>query len=106
MFFYEIGVLLKNRYLPDKYIIFLLFLVFILICLTGYPVLDMWKNDLHHGNYLVWYLYMGLISISLIRIGKCYNKPIPVINWIGNNAMIIFGTHWIVLSIIKTLGNL
>ena len=103
LFYYEVGKFCKKRTFSHKHGIFLLIGFIPLIIITGYPVVDVWKNELYNGCYFMWFIYMALLSIFVTELSSLYNSPILILNWAGRNALIIFATHWIVLSSLKTI---
>ena len=103
LFFYEQGVLLKQKTFKLSYTVIGVAVVTIMILFTGFPVLDMWKNELHSGHYLVWLIYMGIVNIALSNIFS-YNKKIFLLTYAGRYSLEILSLHWIVLSCLKALN--
>lgn len=105
LFFYALGLYYREHNIKSHNFCLLSTCSLLLILCTGYPVLDVWTNKIHHGSYYIWFLYMATLSIGIFKYGKYFNSPIVLFHNVGRNSMIIFATHWIVLSIMKSIFN-
>ena len=77
-------------------------IVYAVGCVSGFPIVNMWPNDLVRGNYLLW-IPIAFFCIVFFNVlcQKLYDYVrIKPIEWIGKNAMIIYVSHMLVVSTI------
>lgn len=80
-------------------------LVYIVGCVWGFPVVDMWPNELLAGQYLLWIPVSLCCIITFNAVCRWIIHLIPVkpIEFVGKNAMTIYVVHCIVFVSVATL---
>ena len=76
-------------------------LVYILGCIFGFPIVDMWPNQLVAGNYLLWIpvAFCCIVTFNAIcRLVAQYIRVKPI-EWVGENAMTIYVAHILIVTL-------
>lgn len=81
----------------NKKIFSLSLLLLLAICNIEIPVFDIHSNVLTKGNYILWILYSLAACIIINNVFKFMGGG--ALRYIGQNAMTIYVTHWIVIVI-------
>lgn len=102
--FFTVGYAMRD-YEQKWLVIVPCILVYVLGCVFGFPIVDMWPNQLVAGNYLLWipsalcciiaYNALCQWTYQFIRI-----KPIELV---GKNAMMIYVIHILIVTIFVDL---
>lgn len=74
-------------------------LVMIVFFAKGVPYVVMRSNELIYGDYFLWFLYSLCACIVVNNIFKIVKRQSWLLHYIGENAMNIYLTHWIVITI-------
>jgi surface polysaccharide O-acyltransferase-like enzyme len=77
-------------------------IVYTVGCVYGFPIVEMWPNDLVRGSYLLW-IPIAFLCILFFNVvcQKLYDYiRIKPVEWIGKNAMKIYVSHMLVVSTI------
>ena len=80
----------------NKKIFSLILLLLIDICNIEIPVFYIHSNVLTKGNYILWIIYSLAACIVINNVFKLIGGG--ALRYIGQNAMIIYLTHWIVIT--------
>ena len=76
-------------------------LVYVLGCIFGFPVVDMWPNEVVTGNYLLWIpvAFCCIVTFNAIcRLVAQYIRVKPI-EWVGQNAMTIYVAHILIVTL-------
>lgn len=76
-------------------------LVYVLGCIFGFPVVDMWPNEVVTGNYLLWIpvAFCCIVTFNAIcRLVAQYIRVKPI-EWMGQNAMTIYVVHILIVTL-------
>lgn len=77
-------------------------IVYVLGGSFGFPIVDMWPNDVVAGNYLLWIpvAFCCIVTFNAIcRIISQYIRIKPI-EWIGQNAISIYVIHSLIITLI------
>lgn len=77
-------------------------IVYLIGCVVGFPMVDMWPNKVVNGNYMLWIpvaFSCILIFNSVCRFIYSYIRVKPL-EWIGQNAMTIYVSHILIISVV------
>ena len=100
--FFVLGYGLKE-YENKWWLIIPCLLVYIVCCFTGFPMVDMMFNKLIAGHYLLWIpvALCGIVTFNTICRFTCKYISVRPIEIVGENAMIIYVTHILILLTIQ-----
>lgn len=106
VFFYSVGYLIKEvQY--KRPIIIVSVIVHVLIITLYFSFVDMFKNNLIEGSYLLWMVsgVSGCIIINNVfkKLVSYYNYTFPILNYIGVNSMSFFAMHMWIIIIMKEM---
>lgn len=80
-------------------------LVYIVGCVWGFPVVDMWPNKLLAGQYLLWIPVSLCCIIVFNEVCRWITRLVQLkpIEWVGKNAMTIYVVHCMVYVTVSTI---
>lgn len=80
-------------------------IVYVLGGIFGFPIVDMWPNDVVAGNYLLWIpvAFCCIVTFNAVcRIISQYIRIKPI-EWVGSNAISIYVIHALIITMIVEL---
>ena len=79
--------------------------VYILGCIFGFPIVDMWPNEVVTGNYLLWIPVAFGCVVTFNAACKWITQYIRIkpIEWVGQNAMTIYVVHVLIVKLLVEL---
>lgn len=80
-------------------------IVYVLGGIFGFPIVDMWPNDVVAGNYLLWIpvAFCCIVTFNAVcRIISQYIRIKPI-EWVGQNAISIYVIHALIITMIVEL---
>ena len=100
--FFTLGYAIRD-YEDKLWIIIPSVIIYLLCCLLGFPIVDMYSNNLSSGSYFLWIpvAFICIIAINgICRYASRYIriKPIEIV---GRNAMPIFLSHMLICSLVE-----
>lgn len=109
--FFTLGYAFRDN--DNKWLRLLGLIVYFICCFIGFPVVDMLDNSLRSGNYLLWIpiTFCCILAFNfLCKLLYKYSshqilKLLSFIEWIGNNAMPFYVTHFIIVEIVSFFLN-
>ena len=108
IFFFYIGYIFKSEIEKSKYttlVLWISIVIYGIVQFFWFSGFDFRVNTLSSGNYFVYVLsaLCGLVLIYFLGKKIDYIKPI---NYIGENSMVYFVAHWLILFFIMNTMNL
>ena len=102
--FFTLGYALRD-WEQKWWLIALSVLVYIVGCVWGFPVVDMWPNKLVAGQYLLWIPVSLCCIITFNAVCRWITCLIQVkqMEWVGKNAMTIYVVHCMVYVTVSTI---
>lgn len=73
--------------------------VYILGCIFGFPIVDMWPNEVITGNYLLWIpvAFCCIVAFNAVCRWITSVARVKPIEWVGQNAMTIYVVHILIV---------
>lgn len=96
--FYCLGDVFSIKQFEKKYFT-MSCLIVIAFLVTRFPYVVMRSNKLIYGDYLLWFLYSFCACIVVNNVFKMIKKQNRILLYMGKNAMNIYLTHWIVITV-------
>ena len=80
-------------------------IVYVLGCVFGFPMVEMLSNNLLEGNYLLWIpvTFCCIFSFNSLCKYICKNVRLFFVEYIGQNAMLIYLSHALIYVTISKL---
>lgn len=110
--YFLIGYLLKNKEQEKIVFLFSTFFYLLVLCLyyigkIGFPFLYMHANKMHSGSYILFFpmALAGIVMINNIFFILCKHIKFRILEYVGNNALNFYVTHWILLIIISFIAK-
>lgn len=75
----------------------------IVLAIYNPSIVDVCSNLLLKGDYLTWVIYSIVSIIVINNIFKRILYTFPILSYIGRNAIVFFGSHWIFLHLIDCI---
>jgi surface polysaccharide O-acyltransferase-like enzyme len=76
-------------------------------CIAGFPIVDMWSNDLDSGNYFLWIpvALCCIVVFNAVCLFIYQYFQIKLIEMVGQNAMIIYVTYCLIYQTIRSISD-
>lgn len=98
LFFFAMGYWLHD-YEKSTKVIVICALAYVLFIATEVPFVKMRNNELAQGSYAMWLFFSVCGCVATNATFKRIPYNFPILSWIGRNAMPIYVTHWLVISV-------
>lgn len=75
--------------------------VYVLGCIFGFLIVDMWPNEVVTGNYLLWIPVAFCCIVTFNAVCRWITSVVRVkpIEWVGQNAMTIYVVHILIVTL-------
>lgn len=76
-------------------------IVYILGSIFGFPIVDMWPNEVVAGSYLLWIPVAFCCIVTFNAVCRWITQYVRVkpIEWVGQNAMTIYVVHILIVTL-------
>ena len=105
--FFSLGYALRD-WEQKWWIVVPCFVVYIMGCIFGFPMVDMLSNELLKGEYCLW-IPVALCCIVVFNAlcrRLCKLVSIKPFEWIGKNAMLIYVPHYLIVCVVVNFFQL
>lgn len=100
LFFYTLGYVLSS-FQYNRVLFIASIIIYIGFLILGVSFVDINSNMLQCGNYLLWPIFAlsGIICFNnLFRCLDCIFTKWSILQYIGNNSMKFYVSHWVILN--------